>query len=187
MSAKFYIHWKSNHILKMDKNLKVSEYSLYNFSDKEYTSVYHIPDGYISSITSLLTDTVSEKFIFTSGSKLYYFDGKILQWDLNNMYNMQIVKENVFFCDYLFLIVDKLKLYVLEIDQIDQFFNEMSDYYSTTELIFLHAKSCIELYKWRTLYDKIITVQINEKKNIMKIWMNADIKHELLLNPLNYI
>lgn len=184
MTLKFYIDWKSNHILKMDKQLQISEYCLYNISDEEHSYVYHIPNGYISSLTPLLTDAVNEHFIFTSGSRLYYFDGKILQYTLNEIYNMRKVEKNVFFCDELFLIVDKSTLYLLEINQMD--LNEMSYYYPTTELLFLHAKSCIKLYKWKTLYDKVITAQINEKSNIVKIWMKADDTHVLLLNPLNY-
>lgn len=187
MSSKFYIHWKSNHILKVYKHRVISEYCIYNLGDKEYTYVYHIPNGYIISITSLLTDSVSEKNIFTSGLKVYYFDEFILQCGLNEIYTMQKVHENVFSCNNLFLIVDESKLYLLEVDHRDQLLKEMPHYSSITELIFLYAKSCTKLYKWRSLYDKVTTVQINEKKNIIKMWLNADVTHGLILNPLNYI
>lgn len=188
MTLKFYIHWKSNHVLKMDKRLQISEYCSYNISDEEHSYVYHIPNGYISSITALLTDAVNEHCIFTSDVRLYYFDGTILQYGLGQIYNMQKVRENVFFCDHLFLIVDKKStLYLLEIDRMDQILNEMSHYYPITELLFLHAKSCIKLYKWKSLYDKVLTVQINEKSNIVKFWINAENTHVLLLNPLNYL
>lgn len=187
MTSKFYIHWKSNHVLKIDKHLQISEYCLYNTSDEEHIYVYHIPNGYVSSITSLITDFVCENFIYSSGLKLYYFNGKILQCGLNEIYNMQKVKKNIFSCDHLFLIVDKSTLYLLEVDRMDEILKEMPHYYSITELIFLHAKSCTKLYKWRSLYDKVITVQINEKRNIIKMWLNADVTHGLILNPLNYI
>lgn len=187
MSSKFYIHWKTNHILKVYKHRVISEYCIYNVAEKEHNYVYHIPNGYIIYITSLLKDSVSEKNIFTSGLKLYYFDGNILQCGLNEIYTMQRVNENVFSCNHLFLIVDESTLYLLEVDQRDQLLNEMSHYYSITELIFLYAKSCTKLYEWRSLYDNVITVQINEKRNIIKMWLNAEITHGLILNPLNYI
>lgn len=186
MTSKFYIDWKCHHVLKKDKHMQLSEYCSYNLSDEEYIYVYHIPNGYISSITSILTDSINEKFIFTCGLKLYYFDGQKLQCGSNEIYHLQKVTENVLFCNQFFLIVDESTLYRLEIYEMDKLLNEMSHYYSVTELIFLHAKSCTKLYKWRSLYDKVITVQMNEKSNTMKIWMNADIKDILILNPLNH-
>lgn len=187
MTSKFYIHWESNHVLKKNKHLQISEYCPYNISDEKHIYVYYIPNGYISFITSLFNHSVSEHFIFTSDFKLYYFDGVILQCGLNEVYTMQKMRNDIFFCDQLFLLVDKSTIYLLEITQLDQLLNEMFYHYSLTELIFLHATSCTNLYKWRTLYDKVITVHLNEKSNIMKVWMNADMKHGLILNPSNYM
>lgn len=189
MTEKFYIHWESSHVLKRDKQLQLSEYCSYNISDKEHIYVYHISDGYMSYITSLLTKSVNANFIFTTGVKVYYFDGKILQCGLDEIYSMQKVKENVFCGGHyssIWINVDKDALYLLKIDPMNQTLNEMSHYYPITEWIFLHAKSCTKLYKWRSLYDKVITVNMNDKRNIMKIWMNADITDVLILNPVNH-
>lgn len=187
MTSKFYIHWESNHVIKKNKHQQITEYCSYNISDEEQVYVYHIPNGYISFVTSLLNNPVSKNNIFTSDLKLYYFDGNILQCGLNEIYTMQKVKEDIFFCDQLFLLVDESIIYLLEVTQMNQLLNEMFHYYPLTELIFIYAKNCTTLYKWKTLYDKVLSIQMNEKSNIMKIWMNADIKHNLILYPLNYM
>ena len=178
MSFKYFIDWKSNHVLKMTNNLKISEYRAYDtcYNLQKYSFI--IPKKYISYVSSFLIESVDEKCIYSTGSKVCYFDGNILQLSLKELYYMKKLNDNIYYHENTFLIVDENVLYLLKLHQLKEFQEEIVSYYPLSELVFSYASNCIKLYEWRSLYDKICKIQIDG--DVATCWMNIKMEHVLL-------
>lgn len=194
MTSKFFIDWTSHHIFKVNTRnfgIAVSEYSHVEKATDLNKYNFKLPNDFSNSVTTFfdqpMIQCVNPDSIYTQNKKLCCFQNGNLQCGSKGtrFYMMDELEENIFSCGNKFVQQDDQEIFVINICHVKDFYKTLPGYYSTSELIYLHAESMIKLENWKQNYNRILYFKTSPSLTTAECWVNINQASVFLKNTVS--